>query len=245
MRMLAAILLLALSSQCLADTAKPPKREKPPELAPRQEVLTDSFLHFHPDLKHRMRGLALFEEGQLEAAHGAFLRSARFADKAAQAMVGEMYWDGIGVAADRALAYAWMDLASERGYKNFVVMRERFWARMSEEERERALQEGAALYEEFGDAVAKPRLESRLRQGRRELTGSRTGFAGSLQIMVQGPNGEYSIDGSTYYADRYWKADEYFEWQDQIWHDPPVGTVEIGPLLNAPPAPSNPPDEAN
>ena len=96
-----------------------------------------------------MEGHRLFREGQHDEAFAAFRKSARYADKAAQAMIGEMLWDGLGVPADRVQAYIWMDLAAERGYRNFVVLRERYWARMSEAEREAAVEGGAPIYQEF------------------------------------------------------------------------------------------------
>jgi uncharacterized protein len=73
-----------------------------------------------------------------------------------------------------------------------------------------------------------------LRRGLRQVTGSRVGFVGALQIHVPGPEGSWtSIDGSTYYADRYWRPRDYFAWQDEIWRNPPSGTVEVGPLDQA------------
>lgn len=231
-RSLATILLLSTLSVAAKEESAIPN-----EWEPKAEVLTSSFLYFHPDLKFRMEGHRLFREGQHDEAFAAFRKSARYADKAAQAMIGEMLWDGLGVPADRVQAYIWMDLAAERGYRNFVVLRERYWARMSEAEREAAVEGGAPIYQEFGDKVAKPRLEKRLRLGLRETTGSRTGMPGNLQIQVSTPNGYVTVDGSTYYADHYWKPESYFEWQDQVWHNPPIGSVEVGPLQSTPPPP--------
>ena len=58
-----------------------------------------------------------------------------------------------------------MDLAAERGTEWLVVQRERFWEALSADERERAVREGRALYAEFGDPAATPRLERELRAG--------------------------------------------------------------------------------
>jgi hypothetical protein len=208
--------------------------DAPVEWEPKKEVLTSSFLYYHPDLKFRMRGLALARDGELAEAFEAFRIASRYADKASQAMVAELYWEGIGVEADRALAYAWMDLAAERGYHNFTVMRERYWKRLDEAERERALALGESIYSEYGDAAARPRLAAKLRRGLAEVTGSRTGFAGTLSIRINGPDGWHEVDGSTYYADRYWKAEDYFAWQDDVWMKPMLGTVDIGPLQSMP-----------
>ena len=236
-RVLATILLMASVAVAAKEDSKEKDEAIPQEWGPKAEVLTDSFLYYHPDLKYRMLGLKRFQEGQHGEAYEAFRKSAKYADKASQAMVAEMLWDGIGVPADRVMAYVWMDLAAERGYKNFVVLRERYWARLSEAERVAAAEGGAPVYAEFGDVVAKPRMEAKLRHGRRETTGSRTGMVGNLKILIPGPGGFTSVDGSTYYAEHYWKPDTYFDWQDQIWRDPPTGSVEVGPLQSTPPPP--------
>lgn len=219
---------------CVLLAAPLARADAPVEWEPQREVLTSSFLYYHPDLKFRMRGLALFRENELAEAFEAFRIAARYADKPSQAMLAEMYWDGIGVEADRATAYAWMDLAAERGYHNFTVMRERYWKRLEAAERERALALGESIYAEYGDSVARPRLEAKLRRGRNEVTGSRTGFAGTLSIQIPGPNGLTTVDGSTYYAERYWDAETYFAWQDEVWMKPMLGTVDVGPLQSMP-----------
>ena len=208
----------------------------PTEGSPRPEVLTASFLAAHPDIKFRMAGLEAMHDERHEAAFEAFRDAAYYADKVSQAMVAELYWSGTGVANDRALAYAWMDLAAERGYSHFIALREKYWTQLDADERERAVQEGQAIYAEYGDTVAKVRLKKKLDSGRRKITGSRVGFVGALKVMVPGPTGAWlSLDGSTYYADHYWRPDDYFEWQDRVWSAPPQGTVDVGPISSAAP----------
>jgi uncharacterized protein len=210
--------------------AIPPALASRGETSPDAQLLTAGFLRYHPDLKHRMQGIEAHEAGDHALALREFIAASHYADKASQAMVAEMLWHGIGATADRPAAYAWADLAAERHYKSFLLQRERYWATLDEAEREAALTVGQAIYSEYGDDVAKPRLEKLLRRGSREVTGSRVGFVGNLTIMVPGPNGWTSIDGSTYYADRYWRPDEYFKWQDEVWNEPPSGRVDVGPL---------------
>lgn len=219
--------LAALLAAALLATASPARSEAPA----RKELMTASFLAAHPDVKFRMEGMRAIEDNMQEAAFKAFRESARYADKASQAMVAVMYWGGTGVAQDRAIAYAWMDLAAERGYKQFLGLREKYWNALTLEERDRAVKEGASVYAEYGDAVAKPRLARKLDSARRKLTGSRTGFVGALKVMVPGPGGEWlTLDGSTYYADRYWRPKDYFEWQDRIMRAPQQGVVDVGPI---------------
>src|SRR3546814_6828921 len=80
-----------------------------------------------------------------------FLRAARYADKPSQAMVAEMHWRGLGVPQDRELGYAWMDLAAERMYPNFVIKRERYWQLLDADQRSNAIERGQQLLAEYGD----------------------------------------------------------------------------------------------
>ncbi|KAG1385049.1 hypothetical protein G6F59_017638 [Rhizopus arrhizus] len=77
-----------------------------------------------------------------------------------------------------------MDLAAERGYKGFLELRERYWAALSEAEQVQAVTEGEAVYARFGDAAAEPRLALAMRREQKRMTGSRTGFAGNVKILV-------------------------------------------------------------
>jgi len=194
------------------------------------------FLSGHPDLRFRIRGLDEFKAGNREDAFRYFQRAAYYADKPSQGMVAEMYWNGQGVPADRALAYAWMDLAAERGYLTFATARERYWSEMTEAERNRALEEGQALYARFGDAAAQPRLATVLRRERGKMTGSRLGSgSGSLQVLVAGPDGEYeAIDGSKFYDPKYWDPKQYQAWHDSVWMRPRIGRVDVGGVEKVP-----------
>jgi hypothetical protein len=132
-----------------------------------------------------------------------------------------------------------MDLAAERGYTQMLLRRETFWNDMSEAEREQALAIGDALFLEYADKYAKPRAEQKMRLAKRQVTGSRTGFTGMLTIVIPTPGGSRTIDGSTYYDEKYWEPRRYWQMQDGDWKGPPTGTVSIGELqsgdLSAPP----------
>ena len=204
------------------------------------EVLTEGFLSAHPDLRWRREALHAYTNKRYDEAMQYFLRAARYADKPAQAMIAEMYWKGIGVAQDRALGYAWMDLAAERFYSNFVIMREQYWEALSQAS-SRTRSRGQSLLTEYGDAAAKPRMAKILRK-QRSMTGSRVGFTGNLQIIpFTGPDAGsgMTIRGDEYYAPKYWRAEEYFKWQDEVWDAPGArkGKVRVGELENADKAP--------
>lgn len=201
---------------------------------------SDAFLAGHPDMLYRKWAEEAYKQGSYERALRFYKRSARFADKASQGRVAEMYWAGEGVAQDRALAYAWMDLAAERGYRMILAIRERYWAELTEAERERAIEVGQAVYAEYGDDVAKKRLERAMFKASRQATGSRAGFvSGNLTVssVARGRAnfGDALGDGTSFRGERfydktYWKPELYWAWQAQLFDEVPEGTVEIGEL---------------
>jgi uncharacterized protein len=117
-------------------------------------------------------------------AANAFRIAARYADKYSQHRLSLMHWYGVGVAVDRVEAYIWSDLAAERGYPQFLAIRERMWRELTPEQQAAVAQRGEALYAEFGDPTAKKRFEAALAQGRRQVTGSHTGFNGGVGFIT-------------------------------------------------------------
>jgi uncharacterized protein len=227
MRMWCLVALVA----ALAGPVAANESGKRPQIDP--AVLTEGFLAAHPDLRWRGEGLRAYEAGDFETAATYFRRAARYADKASQAMLGEMYWRGVGVDRDRALGYVWMDLAGERMYPDFIVMRERYWNDLDAGERASAIERGQAVFDEYADDVAKPRLETVLRRERRRTTGSRTGFVGNLTIIPNsGPlaGTGMTLSGEQYYAKEYWEPEHYWQLQDEIWRAPPRGRVDASDL---------------
>ena len=200
--------------------------------ASEQQILDSAgFLAAHPDLQNRGRGWSAYNQGRYTEALTFFQRAARYADKPSQGMVGEMHWNGHGVPRDPVLAYIWMDLAAERGYEGFTILRERYWQSLDATQRADAIERGQAVYAEFGDTVAKPRIATVLRRARRQMTGSRVGMVGNLRIEIIGPGGlPQSIDGSQYYAEKFWDPETYQAWQDAVWTRPRVGRVNVGEI---------------
>lgn len=202
--------------------------KQPPDPTQDEVLMTAGFLSGHPDLRYRLLGLEEFKKKNYQDAFRFFQRAAYYGDKPSQGMVAELLWNGQGVEHDPAAAYAWIDLAAERGYEGFVRLREQYWSRLDEPARARALQEGEAIYAKYGDEAATPRLAAVLRRERRKSTGSRTGFTGNAQIYVPGPGGYQRIDASKFYDERYWDPAQYQAWQDSIWMKPRTGKVEVG-----------------
>ena len=211
----------------IANAAPPPKESVNQNFV----VNSEGFLAAHPDIRWRGEGMLALEAGNLELAAGYFQRAARFGDKPSQAMYADMLWRGEGVAQDRPRAYAWMDLAAERMYKPFLAKRELYWNQLDKAQQDAALEIGRAIYAEYGDDVAKPRLETLLRREGRNIAGSRTGSVGALQIRIPGPGGIWhTVSGEEYYARRFWEPAEYWAWTDQTWKDPPSGRVDVRPI---------------
>ena len=197
----------------------------------RQVLLSEGFMAAHPDLRYRHEGVLALERGDARHARELFRKAALHADKPSQALLAELLWTGRGGPVDRPRGYAWMDIASERGYPLFVAKREQYWAGLDAAEREAALALGAPLYDQYRDQVAKPRLERVLNRARRQTTGSRVGSVGHMWIKIIGSNGRKTvISGEDYYADAFWEPEAYWAWQDEAWVDTPGGTVEVKPL---------------
>ena len=201
------------------------------------------FVESHPDLRNYRRGLDAYRGGDLEKAHRYFRMASRYADKPSQAIVAEMYWQGRGVERNRPLAYAWMDLAAERGNRRLLAQREQFWEALDEAERAQALELGPQVYAEFGDDVTKPRLETALRRETKRSVGSRTGFTGNAQIIAPVPGvidtgspddpvPTITIPASAYYASKFWNPKEYHSWRERLWElelrEIQSGQVEVG-----------------
>lgn len=156
-------------------------------------------------------------------------RAANYGDKVSQAIMAELLWSGNGIEQDRALAYAWMDLAAEHGSLTLLAKREAYWQQLSPQEQARALAVGQEVYAHYGDEVAQPRQERIMRRERRKATGSRLGQNGlGAQICLSAriDPSESSIateiecgaivDSSTYYSDRFWEPEQYWAWQAEV-----------------------------
>jgi len=226
-------LLLLLVGTLVAQTARAAEADDP--------RAANDFLTYHPDMANRKIGMDAYHRGNFAEAAEYFHRAARYADKASEAALAEMLWQGEGLAMDRAQAYAWMDLAAERGYPSLLAIRERYWQQLSPAEQARAVDIGQALYAEYGDSVAKPRLAAQLRRGLLSATGSHAGFVGNLAIHTPTPRDKNlasavenaGTPGDLYYASRYWDEKEYFASQDAVWNKPQRrGVVDVGPLEN-------------
>lgn len=203
--------LLGLLAVPAAGSGPPPRTDAYEAIV----LQSHEFLVYHPDLRFRGLGMQARERGRHEEARNDFRNAARYGDKLSQAALADMLWNGQGGPVDRALGYAWMDLAAERGTEWLVVQRERFWEALSADERERAAREGRALYAEFGDPAATPRLERELRAGSLRQTGSRAGWNGAMRSQGRGDAGARVLQPEKHQLARYWDPVAYRQWQDE------------------------------
>lgn len=189
-----------------------------------------------PNERHRLYGADYAAKGDWGDALKQFRLAARYADKYSQHRISLMYWHGVGVPRDPALAYAWADLAAERLYPTFAILREKMWGELSEEQRQRALHEGEALYAQYGDWVAKPRLEKAMLRAKSRITGSRVGNLDGRLIVMANPSGLNGFDGAgsvdlaPMYDDWRLNPKRYWAAEDAIWKH---GNVEVGPTTKA------------
>ena len=190
---------------------------------------TRTFLNAHPDLKYRYEGWVAYQAGDYGRALEHFRTASRYADKASQAMVAEMLWQGRGLAVDRAMAYAWADLAAERGYPSFLRLREQYWRQLSEVDRARALDDGQSLLPEYADAVARPRMARFLIRAEQRRKRSSLSVGWPREVRVPGPGGGMmSIPVHRFMARKFWGPVQYQAWQDAIWNNLPEGKVDVG-----------------
>lgn len=248
------VLLLACAAMALPSTARSGAAHEERMLV---EHGYGGFLSGHPDLLHHGRGMSEVAQEDFTSAAKNFRIAARFADKPSQAMLAALLWEGHGVPRNRALAYAWMDLASERGNRRFLAQREWMWAELSPEEQTEAIARGVDLYAEFGDDVAQPRLAAKLRRISRRVIGSRTGFTGRATIVAPavgtapahvtvatndgetGFQASQTLEASVFYSPKYWNPKLYFEWRDD-YHERQLraGNVDVGDIISLPAATS-------
>lgn len=191
------------------------------------DIMTSTFMAAHPDIHWRSIALGAYRDGDFGKALDGFKQASRYADKFSQSMVARMYWEGQGTAADRALGYAWMDLAAERGYHDFLQQRELYWSVLSEDERREAVDSGQEVYAEYRDRVAKPRMERELTRVTRNITGSRLGFV-SASLYISKNRQKVDMPAHVYYDKNYYQPDLYWCTQDAYWSRPLNPNVEVG-----------------
>lgn len=224
--------LLAPSPQARADGDKgtaPPRIYGIPE-----QLLTGGFLEAHPDLDHRMRGVALDKKQDPASALHEYRRAAWYGDKPSQARIGEMYWNGQGVDQDPVLGFLWMALAAEREQREFSLLKLFYWQHLDPAQQAQARAQAPALEEEYGDDAALHRLAVVMRREQRRGTGGLLGYNPSAGPLFMS-NG---LDPELYYAETYWKPEQYLALRDRMWEQSLQGQVKVGDVQQVPASPT-------
>jgi hypothetical protein len=219
----ALLLLSVLFLPLFATAAERPSGEED------AAVIGAGFMDSHPDMMYRQWGVNALRRNDVNGAMDNFRLAARYADKPAQGYLGEMYWYGVEQPRNPVMAYAWMEVAAERGYPLFVDLRNEYWATLPLEQHDAARAQASALRAEYGDEVARPRMAEVLRKGRREMTGSRVGsMSNNVDIVYMDGGISRTIKADRLYDPKYWDPKQYERWQDETWMKIRRGTVEVG-----------------
>lgn len=131
----------------------------------------------HPDLFGEYAGMERYYACRFSSAMKYFKIGANFADKLSQLTIGLMYLKGQGVAKNPATACAWLELAAERKYPEYVAASNAVCGALSPAEQQQSKATLASLLPEYGDKVAMRRMVTKLHVTKATMyTGSRVGF---------------------------------------------------------------------
>lgn len=176
-----------------------------------------------PDAKDLLQGAHALKKGYVDDAVSNFESAARYGNKDAQRTLGMMYIQGLGVAMNWPLGYAWLRLAATHGDAEAVSARDQVHAQLKPEELADATRYVAELDAEFGDLAAVARREEWVRKQKREITGSRTGSSAGVRIQVADATGyTWQVSGARYFE--LLEGDYVLEFRQRM------GEVEIGEL---------------
>jgi hypothetical protein len=207
---------------------------------------------YHPDLFGEFAGMRHYEHHQYQDAYKYFEIGAYYADKLSQISIGLMHLNGEGAPKDPVTAYAWIDLAAERDYPDFVATRDRIKATLTPQQLEQAMALRKTLGARYGDEFAKPRMAQQLRFGMEQMTGSHLGFdSGNIHLSVKQNCGagvvvggqsvaEAGCGSDAIYAKERWDPKLYFDARDRQYK----ATVTVGKLNSVTSTPGSAPPAA-
>ena len=155
------------------------------------------------------KGQFYLKNRQYQSALEMFQLSGYWADKVSQYNTGIMYFNGIGIAIDKARGVAWLRIAAQRHDDLAEQALKAATAELSAEELGNAGRLEQELDAKYGDKVSLPRALKRFRQDRVETTGSHLGFVSKAKVTTAGDTGAMGEDASTFFADVDKKHDEF------------------------------------
>ncbi len=199
-------------------------------------AMKDASTWYHPDQFGQFAGMRHYAHHEYKDALKYFEVGAFYADKMSQLSIGLMHLNGEGTGKDPIAAYAWLDLAAERDYPDFVATRDRVKSELTADQMQKAAALRAELAQKYADAVAKPRMAKQLKLGQMQLTGSRTGFDYGVSQLSTKPDCAPSVvvggqetpsagcGFSTTNTKARWDPDQYFASRDAEYK----ATVSVG-----------------
>ena len=239
---LQALLLAMVATTALAE--RNPMQD--PDVQKTLRAMSNASTWFHPDLFGEFAGMRYYAHHDYKGAMKYFEIGAYYSDKLSQLSIGLMHLNGEGVQKDPATAYAWLCVAAERDYPDFVATRDRVKATLTPAQLQQAEGIRKTLLARYGDKVAKHRLIVQLRQGQMQITGSHTGFdSGISQMAIGNCHGpavvvggdampQTGCGGVNMYAKQRWDPKQYFASRDAEWK----ATVSVGTMTEVGKAPA-------
>jgi len=216
--MLIGIGLLAANARGAGDPAEDP------EVMKTLLAMSKMSTWHHPDQWGMTAGMRAYAHRRYGDAMKYFEVGAQYADKLSQLSIGLMYKNGEGVAKDPVMAYAWMDLACERGYPQFVATRDELKETLTPAQLARAESQRTQLAKRYADEVAQPRMVFELKQAIMQMTGSLAGY-----------------DAAGKYPKKDWDPALYFATRDREWKN----SVTVGPVEEVDPPATAPKQSDN
>jgi uncharacterized protein len=168
----------------------------------------------HPDVINEFAGMHRYAAGDYAGAMKSFLIAASYADKPSQLSIGLMYLNGQGVQKDPATGWAWISIAAERGYPQFVSTRDNLWEQLSSQQRRQAKAAQQQLYAQYGDPVTQPRMLQALQQGMANGGDASNASSDSGQKYCAQTHAKECAD---LYAKWFWDPKGYFAGRDSAW----------------------------
>lgn len=173
-----------------------------------------------PSAWEMRQGRQDYQSGNYTGAFWHYMNAAVWADKFAQYNIGVMYLRGEGVEFDPVRAWAWLELAAERGYPDMVLAADDLY-RLLDEEQQR---EGRRILEDdllpdYGDAVRIKATARRMERERRQATGTRTGSKAALSALRIIDGSGITRRGDEFYDPAKWDFERIVRFETQFMRD--------------------------
>jgi hypothetical protein len=177
-------------------------------------AMDKTYTEGHPDVINEFTGMHRYAAGDYAGAMKSFLVAASYADKPSQLSIGLMYLNGQGVQKDAATAWAWISIATERNYPQFITTRDDLWGQLNSAQRQQAKATERQLYAQYGDPVAQPRMLQALQQSIANGSNATSASTDAGQKYCAETHAKECAD---LYAKWYWDPNSYFAGRDSAW----------------------------